>query len=147
MATLREGQQSVSRIVGADETAFREQFPVATTNEGKLRELRRILGPDVRVVPHSLQVDEIQSIDPDEVVRAKAKAAYMANGNRAVIVEDTALHFLGSDMYPPTLDKFFTNTKTQRAHLCDELAHDPRVRAEVGLLYLMECNTTLAQDL
>ncbi|MBI2103743.1 hypothetical protein HYT59_01920 [Candidatus Woesebacteria bacterium] len=46
----------------------------ATTNGGKIKEAKEILG--IKVVGSGLEIDEIQSLDPIEVATKKARAYY-----------------------------------------------------------------------
>ena len=63
-----------------------------TSNLGKVREAEAVLG---RTVDHlSLDLPEIQSLDLEEVVRAKVDAAWQSL-QRPVMVEDTGLELVG----------------------------------------------------
>jgi non-canonical purine NTP pyrophosphatase (RdgB/HAM1 family) len=71
-----------------------------TSNDGKLREAEAVLG---RTLDHrALDLPEIQSLDLEEVVRAKAASAWEALG-RPVLVEDTALELAGLGGFPGPL--------------------------------------------
>ena len=50
------------------------QLIFATSNEGKLREAREVLG--LSISGTSLEIDEIQSLDPVSVAQKKALAYY-----------------------------------------------------------------------
>ena len=67
---------------------------VATTNQNKLAEFRRLL-PDYEIVGLKLDIDEIQSLDPYKVATQKAIAAYRANGFNPVLIEETSLALRG----------------------------------------------------
>lgn len=62
----------------------------ATTNAGKLKEAGEILGLEVIGTP--LEIDEIQSLNPEKVALAKA-ANYYEKLRRPVLVEDVSLVF------------------------------------------------------
>ena len=65
-----------------------ETIYFATTNQGKLMEARAILG--IEVVGTQLEVDEVQSLDPVEVAKKKARS-YWFNLKKPLFVEDVAL--------------------------------------------------------
>jgi non-canonical purine NTP pyrophosphatase (RdgB/HAM1 family) len=71
-----------------------------SSNLGKLREAEAVLG---RSLDHSeLDLPELQALDLEEVVRAKAKAAWERLG-RPVLVEDTGLELTGLGGFPGPL--------------------------------------------
>jgi non-canonical purine NTP pyrophosphatase (RdgB/HAM1 family) len=75
-----------------------------TGNTGKAEQLSRYLS---FAVDHAkLDIEEIQSLDLDEVATKKAKAAYIVLGT-PVLVEDTALTFEAMGRLPGTLVKWF----------------------------------------
>lgn len=71
-----------------------------TSNEGKLREAEAVLGRSLD--HHALDLPEIQSLDLEEVVRAKAASAWQ-NLGRPVLVEDTGLELVGLGRFPGPL--------------------------------------------
>ncbi len=73
-----------------------------TSNKNKLEEVRRMLG--VRIASRSLEIEEVQSLDPGEVAAEKARSAY-ALVHKPVIVEDTALHIKALNGFPGALIK------------------------------------------
>jgi len=76
----------------------------ATGNKGKLLEAKEILG--IAVEGTSLEIDEIQSIDPIEVAVKKAKAYYQKL-KKPIFVEDNAFFFEGLNNLPSTyIDSF-----------------------------------------
>jgi XTP/dITP diphosphohydrolase len=79
----------------------------ATTNEGKLREAREILGATVQAL--DLKIDEVQTLDPIECVEKKAEAAY-AKAQRPILVEDTSLFFDAWNSLPGVFVDFFLKT-------------------------------------
>jgi len=71
----------------------------ATTNEGKLNEARHILGVDVKGI--SLDIEEIQSLDPIKVTKHKAQGYFQELG-KPVVVEDVSLSFEALNGLPGT---------------------------------------------
>lgn len=76
----------------------------ATTNEGKLKEARDILG--VEVVGTPLEIDEVQSLNPEEVATKKA-AAYFFKLKKPLFVEDVSLVFECLGKLPGTFITYF----------------------------------------
>lgn len=75
-----------------------------TTNEGKLKEAREILRLDVIGTP--LEIDEVQSLDPEEVAVKKARA-YFEKLKKPVFVEDVSLSIESLNNLPGTyIDAF-----------------------------------------
>ncbi|OGM20875.1 non-canonical purine NTP pyrophosphatase, RdgB/HAM1 family [Candidatus Woesebacteria bacterium RIFCSPHIGHO2_01_FULL_38_9] len=79
----------------------------ATTNEGKLNEVRSILGLDVIGTP--LEIDEIQSLDPVKVATKKAQA-YFERLKKPIFVEDVSLSIESLDGLPGTYIDAFMKT-------------------------------------
>lgn len=75
-----------------------------TGNLGKLEEVKRFLTIPVRHV--ALDLEELQSIDPDAVVRAKAEAAFSILKS-PVLVEDVSVTFTALGRLPGTFIKYF----------------------------------------
>lgn len=80
---------------------------VVTFNKNKLAEINSILGTNHQV--STLDVPEIQSLDLEEVLIAKAKAAYQKIG-KPVLVEDISLEIKELKGLPGTFVKFFLHT-------------------------------------
>ncbi len=79
----------------------------ATTNEGKLKEAKEIL--DIAIEPLSLDVDEVQTLDP--IVCAEKKAEYAYSKHRApLLVEDTTLFFDAWNGLPGVFIDYFMKT-------------------------------------
>ncbi|HEY7019629.1 MAG TPA: non-canonical purine NTP pyrophosphatase [Ktedonobacterales bacterium] len=76
----------------------------ATTNFGKLQEVRAMLPFEVTHLP--IHLPEIQALDVDEVVRAKAEWGYEHVGV-PVLVEDTGLAFTAWNGLPGALIRWF----------------------------------------
>ena len=80
---------------------------VVTTNENKLAEINQILGTNHKV--SKIDIPEIQSLDLDEVITAKAKAAY-EKIKKPVLVTDVSLEIEDLDGLPGPFVKFFLKT-------------------------------------
>jgi len=80
-----------------------EQLVFVTSNVGKLREAEAVLGTPLE--HHALDLDELQSLDLEKVVRHKAAAAFERLG-RPVLVEDTGLELAALGGFPGPLVKF-----------------------------------------
>jgi non-canonical purine NTP pyrophosphatase (RdgB/HAM1 family) len=95
-----------------------------TSNLGKLREAEEVLG---RKLEHrALDLVEIQSLSLEEVVRGKARAAYVRLRS-PVLVEDTALELAGMGGFPGPLVRWLL-ASVGPSGIC-RLAHafaDPR---------------------
>ncbi len=81
-----------------------EEIVFVTGNPGKVEEVRRFLSIPVR--HEALDLDELQSIDPEEVVRAKAAAAF-STLKVPVLVEDVSVIFTALGRLPGTFIKYF----------------------------------------
>ena len=80
---------------------------VVTSSQNKLAEINQILGTNHHV--STLNIPEIQSLDLDEDITAKAKAAY-AKIKKPVLVEDISLEIKALKGLPGTFVKFFLST-------------------------------------
>ena len=72
-----------------------DELVFVTSNLGKLREAEAVLG--CKLNHRALDIDEVQSLDLEEVVRHKAASAYGRLGS-PVLVEDTSLELAGFGM-------------------------------------------------
>lgn len=79
----------------------------ATTNKNKLNEAERILGISVEGV--KLDIDEIQTLDPEECAKKKALSAYRLL-KKPVLVEDTTLFFEAWNGLPGVFIDYFMQT-------------------------------------
>lgn len=79
----------------------------ATTNQNKLREAEEILGIEIKSV--KLNIDEIQTLNPEESIRKKASSAYHILG-KPVLVEDTSLFFDAWNGLPGVFIDYFLKT-------------------------------------
>lgn len=77
---------------------------LATGNEHKARELQALLGRPVQRV--KLDLPELQAVDVQEVIEAKAREAYRLVG-KPVLVEDTGLAFAAWHGLPGALIRWF----------------------------------------
>jgi len=84
-----------------------------TSNEGKLKEAQAILG-DIEVVGKSVDLDEIQSVRVEDVVKHKIEEAKKVVGKKKFFVEDTAV-YLGKDKEVGVLIKFLSNDRIVKA--------------------------------
>lgn len=80
---------------------------VVTSNKDKLAEINAILGTNHKV--SKIAVPEIQSLNLDEVIIAKAKAAYQII-KQPVLVEDISLEIKSLNGLPGPFVKFFLKT-------------------------------------
>jgi len=80
---------------------------VVTTSKNKLVEINQILGTDHNV--SKLDVPEIQSLNLDEVIAAKARATYQKI-KRPVLVEDISFEIKALKGLPGPFIKFFLQT-------------------------------------
>jgi XTP/dITP diphosphohydrolase len=74
-----------------------------TSNKGKLREIRELLGVDIK--SKSIDIEEIQGIEAEKVAVDKAKRAY-AMIKKPIMIEDTALYINALNGFPGALIKF-----------------------------------------
>ena len=78
-----------------------------TSNDGKLKEARALLGSKLAAV--EIDIDEIQALDVRDVVKDKAMRSY-AIVNKPIIVEDTGLYIKGLNGFPGALIKWALKT-------------------------------------
>lgn len=74
--------------------ALMQEITFITGNAGKAEEVSRFLGMPIRHV--ALDIQEIQSLDPEEIVREKATRTYERLG-QPILVEDVSLVFRAFD--------------------------------------------------
>lgn len=80
---------------------------LVTGNKNKVKEFEYILGFKIENI--DLELEEIQSIDVEEVARHKARNAYNIL-KKPVITEDTGLYFEELNGLPGALVKFFVKS-------------------------------------
>lgn len=132
MAIQQIEHERINIVIPSEPT----ELAFATTNIDKLDEIARITGvplSELRYVDLG-EIDEIQEIDPLKVAKAKAKAAWLANGRTPVIVEETSLDILAirEEKKPPDV-KAWTKTRQLRAKVCGDadVRRDPTAVAKV----------------
>lgn len=79
---------------------------LVTGNAHKLEEWQRQLPADIEIESIDLDLPEIQSIDPEEIMADKAKRAYEATG-KPVVVEDVSAGLEKLGGLPGPFIKFF----------------------------------------
>ena len=84
-----------------------EDLVFVTSNLDKLREAEEVLG--VKLDHHALDLPEIQSLNLEEVVRAKARVAVERLG-MPVLVEDTSLELAGLGGFPGPLVRWLLSS-------------------------------------
>ncbi len=94
-----------------------KELTFITSHAKKAEELSRYLNHSA--THHKLDLPEIQSLDPHEVVRVKAKEAYRQL-KRPVLVEDFSLRFEALGHLPGPLIKWFL-LELQPSGLCEML--------------------------
>ena len=77
-----------------------------TGNANKLEEWRRQLPSDIEIDSIDVDLQEIQSINPEEIVMDKVKRAYEATGKH-VVVEDVSAGLVKLNGLPGPFVKFF----------------------------------------
>lgn len=82
-------------------------FVVISTNKGKVKEINEILGTNHKV--STVDIPEVQSLDLDEVITEKAKAAF-GKIKKPVLVTDVSLEIEGLNGLPGPFVKFFLKT-------------------------------------
>lgn len=81
-----------------------KDLTIVTTNKNKLTEINEILGTNHEV--SKIDIPEIQSLDLDEVITHKAKAAF-AKIKKPVLVEDISFEIKALNGLPGPFVKFF----------------------------------------
>lgn len=83
-----------------------KQIFLVTGNPNKLKEWQQILPPDITMDIADVDLVEIQSIDPEEIITDKARRAYEAIG-KPVVVEDVEAGLEKLNGLPGPFVKFF----------------------------------------
>ena len=86
-----------------------------TSNQNKLREAQEILGSNIEIINKSVELDEIQSIKVDEVIKHKIEQAKLKLQNEKFFVEDTAV-YLGEQEEVGVLIKYLNNDRVVKAY-------------------------------
>ena len=101
------------------------KFLFATTNLNKIREAEEILGVEIEGV--KLEIDEIQTLDPEKAVKEKARRAYEQFG-KSILVEDASLFFSAWNGLPGVyIDSFLESVGNEG--LIKMLRHEKNRRA------------------
>lgn len=79
----------------------------ATGNKNKLQEVNSILGVSLEQI--HIDLDEIQAIEVEDVVKKKAVEAFNQTG-KSVLVEDTGLYFEALNGFPGALIKWLLDS-------------------------------------
>lgn len=101
---------------------------LVTGNKGKLSEWRRLLPPEFKLRSQDVDLEEIQSLDPIEIIRDKAKRAFEIVKS-PVIVEDVSAGLDELNGLPGPFIKFFELSLGQDALF--QLASRPGAKAKV----------------
>lgn len=80
---------------------------LVTGNKNKLKEWQDMMPADISLGSIDLDLPEIQSIDPEEIVADKARRAFEATG-KPVVVEDVSAELAKLNGLPGPFVKFFT---------------------------------------
>jgi XTP/dITP diphosphohydrolase len=124
----RTGRPAVS---GAERLLARTAF--VTGNRMKLAEARRLSGTELEGI--DLELPEIQSLDLDEVLRAKGEAAQLRLG-RPLLVDETALGLAALNGFPGPLIKWLLDSiGAEGTARLAEAQGDCRAQAQSGLLW------------
>src|SRR5579871_2048666 len=83
-----------------------QTITIVTGNPGKVRELQAMAMGKLNFKMHDIDINEIQSLDLDEIVTAKAKAAY-SRVKSPVIVDDVSAELKSLNGLPGPFIKFF----------------------------------------
>lgn len=89
---------------GLVNVATDEDLYFVTSNDAKYRTGVNVFGPEITLERTHVDVDEIQSTDPDVVVERKANAAFERVGD-PVLVDDFSLFMDGLNRFPGPLIK------------------------------------------
>ncbi len=117
-------------------------FVLVTGNPGKLAEARRLAGRTFESA--AVDLPEIQSLDLDEVLRAKAAEAWRRLG-RPLVVEEAGLGLAAMNGFPGPLVKWMLDALGAEGLARHALAAgDPRAVATCALLYIDGERTLLA---
>ncbi len=108
-----------------------KDFVFVTGNLNKVHWLEVFLG--AKVAHKSLDLEEIQSLDPQKVIAHKTKQAY-AILKRPVLVEDTSLRFNALGKLPGPFIKFFLE-ELGNTGLCNLVSTYTDKTAEASVIY------------
>lgn len=129
----RPSLEIINQVISPESAS---SLPFATGNINKQQEIAALLQLPLEQVEFvSLDIEEIQSDNPEVVVSAKARAAYEANHHQPVIVEDTSLNIPAINyLLPPTFVKYWASDRQKRDQVCNMVpANRPEAYAQVLL--------------
>lgn len=87
---------------------MKNEIYYVTGNAGKFEEVSEFFQkkcPELNIKQYSLDIDEIQSLDQEAVVRDKVKKAF-AVLNKPLLLDDGGIFFEAYNQFPGTLSKF-----------------------------------------
>jgi non-canonical purine NTP pyrophosphatase (RdgB/HAM1 family) len=102
-----------------------------TGNKNKIEEFEYILGTKLKSV--DLNLEEIQSLNVEDVARNKAEQAYEIL-KKPVITEDTGLYFEELNGLPGALVKFFIKNLTLE-QVCNLIKENRKAKAVICIAY------------
>jgi len=102
-----------------------------TGNSNKLKEFEYILGFKLESI--DLDLDEIQSLDVEDVAKSKAKQAYEVL-KKPVITEDTGLYFEELNGLPGAFVKFFVKSLSL-GQMCNLVKENRKAKAVACIAY------------
>jgi non-canonical purine NTP pyrophosphatase (RdgB/HAM1 family) len=111
-----------------------------TGNQDKADYLTRTLG--ISLEHRKIDLDEVQSADPEKVIEHKVRQAYDLLG-QPVLVEDTSLSFTALDGLPGPFIKFFNDAHDGMEMMCRMLDGFSDRTAYASALYGYYDGTTL----
>jgi len=104
---------------------------LVTGNKNKIKEFEHILGFQIENI--NLELEEIQSIDVEEVARHKARDAYNIL-KKPVIVEDTGIYFEELNGLPGALIKFFVKNLSLEK-MCSLIKENRKAKAIACIVF------------
>lgn len=109
-------------------------MPIATRSEDKIREMEDALGQPVLMAEHT-DIPEEQGFEWLPVATAKAREAFLRNGNRPTLIEETSFdsHEMQTEEgkpYPGAMVKHILSSKRQRASHVREAKRDAAKRGD-----------------
>jgi non-canonical purine NTP pyrophosphatase (RdgB/HAM1 family) len=108
-------------------------FVLVTGNPHKAEEARRIVGPSLDVA--EIELTEIQSLDPHQVLRAKAREAW-TRLRRPLVVEETSLELRALGGFPGPLVKWMlAAVGAEGIARCAQSLGDPAAAARCLVLH------------
>lgn len=124
----------------------------ATKNKFKLKEAKELL-PNIQIEPIYSEVDEIQEIEVDKVIRHKALQLYR-KVKKPLIVEDTGLYFNALNGFPGALIKWLMSSVGTDGSLVEgskndsiiKMLYDFQDKSAVAKTSIAICNSDTSID-